>query len=125
MTALTGRCLCGAIRFRTTATPAHVSACHCSQCRRQSGNYWASANVPAAALEITGEPRWYEATPTARRGFCPTCGSFLFWQGTGSDTIAFALGAVDGHTHLRLDAHIFTASKGDWYDLADGVLQHP
>lgn len=120
-----GRCLCGAIAFRTEATPADPSACHCGQCRRQSGNYWASANVPAAALEITGEPRWFHATSEARRGFCPICGSFLFWQGTGSDRIAFALGAVDGPTGLRLDGHIFTASKGDWYDIADGLPQHP
>jgi hypothetical protein len=125
MTALTGRCLCGAVTFRTTATPAQVSACHCGQCRRQSGNHWASASVPAAALDIAGAPRWYHASPSARRGFCSACGSFLFWQGTGSDTIAFALGAVDGPTGLRLDAHIFTASKGDWYDLADGVPQRP
>jgi hypothetical protein len=113
------------ITFGPTATPAHVFACHCTQCRLQSGNYSASANFPAAALEITGEPQWYQSSPAARRGFCPTCGSFLFWQGIGSDRIAVSLGAIDGPTGLRLDAHIYTATKGDWYDLSDGVPQHP
>ncbi len=125
MTPLLGRCLCGAITFRVTAPPTDASACHCSQCRRQSGNYWASANVPATALEIEGEPRWVAASPMARRGFCADCGSFLFWQGTGETSVAFALGALDTPTGLRIERHIFTADKGDWYDIADGLPQRP
>ena len=37
--------------------------------------------------------------------------------------ISFSLGAIDGGTGLRLDRHIFTASKGDYYDIADSVPQ--
>jgi len=122
---LHGHCNCGAITFRLTADPEGASACHCSQCRRQSGHIWASAFVPATAIEITGEPCWYEASPIARRGFCGTCGSFLFWTAHDEDTVSFALGALDAPTGLALEKHIFVADKGDYYDIADGVPQTP
>jgi hypothetical protein len=34
---LTGRCLCGAVRYRSKGLPKRVSHCHCQQCRRASG----------------------------------------------------------------------------------------
>jgi hypothetical protein len=123
--ALHGRCLCGAIVFHVTAEPQGASACHCSQCRRQSGHIWASAFVPAAALEISGAPRWYASSAGARRGFCGTCGSVLFWQAHEENTISFALGALETPTGLALERHIFVADKGDYYEIADGLPQRP
>ncbi|ODM48840.1 aldehyde-activating protein [Ruegeria sp. PBVC088] len=118
-----GQCLCGAITFETDATPKGVSVCHCGQCRRQSGHLWASAYVPRAALRISGPVRWYDSSASAQRGFCPTCGSFLFWHAHDEDTMSIALGALDTPTGLRLEKHIFTADKGDYYEIADGVPQ--
>lgn len=118
-----GRCNCGAIRFDTQAEPKGPSMCHCGQCRRQSGGVWSSAYVPVAAFRIEGQPRWYEASPTAKRGFCPTCGAFLFWKADDEDTISFALGALDMPTGLTLEKHIFVGDKGDYYEIADGVEQ--
>ncbi|UWQ58229.1 GFA family protein [Leisingera caerulea] len=118
-----GSCLCGDIRFETAARPQGASMCHCSQCRKQSGGIWASAQVRDEDLTITGPVSWFEATPQAKRGSCPRCGSFLLWKGAGEDTTSFALGAVDGNTGLSVEKHIFTASKGDYYQIADGVPQ--
>ena len=118
-----GHCLCGDITFSTDVAPQRASACHCGQCRKQSGHVWASAYVPKSALRIEGPVAWYEASPTARRGFCPRCGSFLFWAAHDEDTISFALGAFDAPTGLRLEKHIFVADKGDYYDIADGLPQ--
>ena len=119
-----GSCLCGDITFGVHAVPQGASVCHCTQCRKQSGHLWASAYVPRDALRITGEPRWFEASDTAKRGFCPRCGSFLFWAAHDEGTMSFALGALDAPTGLRLEKHIFCASKGDYYDIADGLPQH-
>ncbi|MDA7429749.1 GFA family protein [Primorskyibacter aestuariivivens] len=118
-----GHCNCGAVRFETNATPRGPSVCHCSQCRRQSGHLWASAYVPKEALTIKGHVRWYDSSPAAQRGFCPTCGAFLFWHAHEEDTMSFALGALDVPTGIRLEKHIFVADKGDYYDIADGVDQ--
>ena len=118
-----GSCLCGDVSFETDATPEGMSACHCGQCRKQSGHVWASAHVPKSTLTITGPVKWFAASEMAERGFCPRCGSFLFWQAHDEDTISFALGAVDNPTGLRLEKHIFVADKGDYYDIADGLPQ--
>lgn len=118
-----GSCLCEKIRFSVQGEPQEASCCHCSQCRKMSGHYWASAQVPRNALTITGDCAWYAASDIARRGFCPGCGAFLFWDGHADDTISFALGALEGPTGLRLTKHIFVADKGDYYDIADGLPQ--
>ena len=73
-------------------------------------------------VDITGEPRWYAASTEARRGFCPTCGSFLFWQANGSDQMGVALGAIDGPTGVTGFRHIFTADKGDYYAIPESEL---
>ena len=120
---LKGSCLCGAIKFTAEGTARDPAACHCTQCRKQSGHYWAAVQVMDDDLRITGTPRWYAASTLAKRGFCPTCGSFLFWKGKGDPDTGIALGALDGPTGLRLERHIFTADKGDYYDITDTVPQ--
>ncbi len=118
-----GSCLCGDVQFEVTGTPQGVSMCHCGQCRKQSGGVWSSAFVNDGELAITGEVTWYEASPVAKRGSCPRCGSFLFWKAHEEDTTSFALGAIDGPTGLSLEKHIFVADKGDYYTIADGLPQ--
>lgn len=120
---LKGSCNCGRVVFAVDGGSDSVTACHCGQCRKQSGNYWASAHADVSAFEITGEVTWFQTSPTAKRGFCPTCGCFLFWKAHDEDGMCFSLGAIDGPTGLRLHRHIFTRFKGDWYDIADGVPQ--
>lgn len=114
-----GSCLCGAITFTATGTVGQPSACHCSQCRKQSGHVWASAYVQDQHLSITGDVRWFQSSDKAKRGFCPNCGSALFWKHADDDFTCFSTGSVDGPTGLRLRSHIFTADKGDYYDIAD------
>lgn len=120
---LNGSCNCRAVKFSVDGGGDSVTACHCSQCRKQSGHFWASGYAPVEAFDISGEVRWYEASATAKRGFCPICGAFLFWKAHVEDGISFGLGTIDGPTGLHLQKHIFTASKGDYYDIADGIPQ--
>lgn len=121
----TGSCLCGAITFTVSAPLKGPDACHCRQCRKQSGHYWASTDVKRSDLAIHGEEhiRWYQSSAKVRRGFCSTCGSFLFWDPPHRDSTAIAMGAFDQPTDIHLHVHIFTADKGDYYDIADGLPQ--
>lgn len=121
-----GSCLCGAVAFEVAGELPPPNACHCNQCRKQSGHYWASTDVARSAVTIHGEDQlsWYRATEKVRRGFCRTCGSFLFWDPLANDTIAIAMGAFDAPINAHLSKHIFTADKGDYYDIADGLPQN-
>lgn len=126
MSALAGSCLCGRVRFTLAERPVDATACHCVMCRKQSGHHFASANVPKAALSVDGAEHvtWYLSSPKVRRGFCSRCGSWLFWEPVSRDWTSVALGAIDGPTGVTLQRHIFVASKGDYYEIADGLPQN-
>ena len=68
-----------------------------------------------------GSVTWFQSSEKVRRGFCATCGSFLFRDPPARDSIAVAMGAFDAPTGTHLHMHIFTADKGDCYGLADGL----
>lgn len=121
-----GSCLCGAVSFVVTGDLGAADACHCVQCRKHSGHYFASTNVPRAALVVTGEENvsWYQSSEKVRRGFCSRCGSSLFWDPPARDWTSIAMGAFDTPTSTHLDRHIFVAEKGDYYEIADGLPQH-
>jgi hypothetical protein len=120
-----GACLCGAVRVEVAGDLPAPAACHCSQCRRQSGHFWASSDVPRDALTVHGADRvrWYRSSDKVERGFCGTCGSVLFWAPIGGDKVAVAMGAFASPTGTTLREHGFVADKGDYYTLADGVPQ--
>lgn len=123
----TGRCNCGSVRFTTRGALREVVACHCSQCRRQSGLYFAATNVAVDMIEIEGEANitWYQASDFARRGFCTTCGSALFWKHQSDPFISVLAGSFDQPTGLAVSKHIFCADKGDFYEITDGLPQYP
>lgn len=118
-----GSCCCANVRFTVTGSPKGPSVCHCGQCRKMSGFAWSSAYVPEDQITIEGPVHWFASSRQAKRGICQTCGSFLFWKAHNEDTMSFALGAIDGPTGLTLQKHIFTADKGDYYALTDGLPQ--
>jgi hypothetical protein len=122
-----GACLCGAVRFEVSAELAPPDACHCSQCRKQSGHFWASTDVPRSAVTIHGGENltWFRSSEKVRRGFCSTCGSFLFWDPIERNKIAIAMGVFERPTGARLHMHIYVADKGDYYEIADCLPQRP
>lgn len=121
-----GSCLCGGVRFTVSGALGAPVACHCVQCRKQSGHYFASANVKRTDLAIASEANlaWFQSSAKVRRGFCKTCGSWLFWDPPARDWISIAMGAFDGSTATVLERHIFVAEKGDYYAIADGLPQN-
>jgi len=120
-----GSCLCGAVTFEVRGDLAGPDACHCRQCRKQSGHYFSSTDVQRSALTIRGEDQvtWYQSSEKARRGFCSVCGSSLFWDPMFRDWIGVAMGAFDTPTGIQLAVHIFVADKGDYYEIGDSVKQ--
>ncbi|CAN7375999.1 GFA family protein [Rhizobium sp. LjRoot98] len=121
----TGSCNCGSVRFRTRGTLREVIACHCSQCRKQTGLYYAATNVLDSELALEGAESitWYRSSPQARRGFCKTCGSALFWKMDSLDYTSIMAGAFDTPTGLSFGVHIFCADKGDFYEINDDLPQ--
>ena len=123
---ITGGCECGMVRFEVPSVRDTVTVCHCSQCRRTSGHIWASTN--AARYEdvvFTADEglEWYASSSFAKRGFCRSCGSSLFYRQNGEEGLAIAAGCIDDDSDLKIGRHIFVADKGRYYEIGDSAPQ--
>lgn len=118
----TGSCLCGGVTFQMTGPLDDVIACHCEQCRKQTGNYWSSthtADIDLVMIKSDGLA-WYRSSENAQRGFCKNCGSTLFWKSDGSGRTSICVGSIDGKSGLKLGGHIYVDHAGDYYEIAGG-----
>lgn len=78
--AISGGCMCGAVRYEADGEPQHNALCHCADCRRASGapmTGWAL--FPQDRVTITGTPVDYNSSKDNHRQFCGTCGTGLFF----------------------------------------------
>ena len=115
----TGSCLCGSVRYRINGPVGDITACHCTQCRKQSGHFWASSYAAEQDFELLSEEglKWYRSSDIATRGFCAKCGSALFWKRDDETRISFSAGSIDEHAEMGCSKHIFTDTKGDYYEI--------
>ncbi len=118
----TGSCLCGAVKYEVSGPLRDVVACHCEQCRKQTGNYMSATAANDGDLRLLEDRglKWYRSSNTAKRGFCAECGSVLFWKGDGLDYTSITAGSIDGKTGVALAGHIFCNYAGDYYEIAGG-----
>jgi len=123
---VTGSCNCGGVKYTVTGELREVIACHCGQCRKQSGHFYAATSATNDDLQIedSGSLKWYAASDDAKRGFCGECGSALFWRRHGSENTSILAGSLDGDAGgIKLDRHIFVSDKGTYYEIDDGLPQ--
>ena len=80
-----GGCLCGAVRYATSAEPVRVTYCHCKFCQRATGSACMVEPIfGKTSLEIvSGRPATYaQASEGSGKRvtihFCATCGTKLF-----------------------------------------------
>ena len=118
----TGSCLCGAVRYAVKGALRPVIACHCIQCRKQTGSYMLATAADNADLRMLDDTElaWYRSSETAQRGFCRQCGSVLFWKRDGAAYTAITAGSIDGATGVPLDGHIHCDTAGDYYEISGG-----
>jgi hypothetical protein len=118
----TGSCLCGGVRYEVHGPLRPVVACHCLQCRKQTGTYMSATAANDRDLKIVSGDTlaWFRSSDEAKRGFCNACGSVLFWKGDGRDYTAIAAGSIDGKLDVPFEGHIFCDFAGDYYEIAGG-----
>ena len=119
-----GGCLCGTIRYRATAAPLRGVICHCEMCRKHSGApALAFVHFPADSFEWRGrEPSRYRSSRYAGRGFCPECGSTVsMHEDVLGDRVQIAVGSLDQPDRVRIDDHVWTASRIPWFDTNDAL----
>jgi len=131
--ALAGHCMCGAVTWTYSGTVTRNLVCHCADCQRATASpLTAFLGLRPEHLNWTGDVRHYESSPNTFRGFCPSCGTRLYFR---SDRWPHEI-----HVHAatmivpddyRPDAQVFLPSRMQWLDgLAslpahDGFQQQP
>lgn len=128
---LQGGCLCGAVRYEVaTGGLGAIVLCHCSQCRKAQGSAFA-ANAPVRAAHfrlLAGADalRAYASSPGKWRSFCGHCGSPIHSRrNSAPEWVRLRIGTLDTPITAGPAAHIHAASKAAWWDIHDGLPQHP
>ena len=113
----TGGCQCGAVRYRVEGTLSDPHLCHCRMCQKAAGNYFMPlANAPRARFVVTrGQPGWFSSSDIVRRGFCPACGTPLFYDPLDSGHINIVLGSLDDPDDVRPTSQSGVESRMAWF----------
>lgn len=125
---LTGGCNCGAIRYKISTPPLAVAACHCTQCRRQSGAaYSVNLIVRSKVMTIDGETSsWTDndtesGSPLARE-YCGRCGSPIrSVPASAPGIVAVKAGTLDDPSSFPPAMHLWTSSKLPWVTIPKGL----
>lgn len=127
-----GGCHCGTIRYRITAPPLTLYACHCTHCQRNAGGAFnMSMIVPVAAFEIVkGTPK--ETARIAESGnrifgyFCPDCGIRIHHRPEANAAIYIVRpGTLDDTSWLDPVAMVWTDSAQPWVEIPAGMKTYP
>jgi hypothetical protein len=125
---LEGSCLCGAIRYATREL-GPIGHCHCETCRKAHSAAFSSVARTARAnfRWIQGEEALscFESSPGKRRFFCSRCGSHLAAGWEDEDELILRLGCLDTDPDSMAKAHVWTADKASWFEIADDLPQVP
>ena len=67
----TGSCLCGSVKYEVNGPLRPVVACHCEQCRKQTGTYMSATAAKDADLKIVENRglKWFRSSERASRGY--------------------------------------------------------
>ncbi len=110
-----GTCLCGAIQFTVTLDDNSVGACHCSMCRKWNGGPLLTVHSSSAPHFSGAQPAVYNSSDWAERGFCPGCGSHLFYRLKGGNFFAIPVGLLDGDQAWSFDLQVYIDEKPSFY----------
>ena len=123
MSAITGGCACGGVRFHADADPTFVAVCHCRGCQRRSGSaFGVIVALPATSLKIDGSLTIYDSTGDSGKGvhdrFCPRCGSQVARNvDVFPDLMMIRAGVLDDPSWVKPAMEIYCGEKQPWVGL--------
>jgi len=123
---LSGKCECGAVRYRVADEFQYAANCHCSNCRASTGSAFKPfAGIEREKLEVTGGADklliWGDADNNHTR--CAVCGSLLYSVVRDGAYVHVALGSLADEPSTRPTEHIFVGSKAPWFEITDELPQ--
>lgn len=127
MVELSGRCFCGSVKWQYVGAVTRRLVCHCSDCQRAtSAPFTAFVGLYPVYVQWSGNINHFESTSGTFRGFCPTCGTRLYfrsdkWPGE----IHIHAATLDDASIYEPDAQVVVRSRARWLEKLDDVPAHP
>ncbi len=123
-----GGCLCGTLRYTSSAEPVEAGYCHCRMCQKLSGATvlpWASFST--SSFDYTkGQPKIYTSSAHGQREFCAECGSQIAFRATDTDdTVEINVGTLDDPEAITPQYHVWCNSQVSWFDTQDELPRYP
>ena len=118
--AITGKCLCGAVRWESAEPPIVTRVCWCRDCQYfGAGSGTVNACFRTATFKVTGPMNDYVSIADSgnrmHRRFCPACGTPLFSEAEARPHLIFVrAGTFDDPNLAKPAMTIWTASAPRW-----------
>jgi len=127
--AVSGSCLCGAVKYEISGPIKIFQYCHCSRCRKFTGSAHAS-NLFVSPDEF----KWLKGEDSVGRFehpdakhfatcFCKNCGSSLPWKNQSETIVVVPAGTLDDDPGLKPTQNIFWDSRAVWYTDASKLVK--
>ena len=117
---ISGGCLCGAVRYESSAPPIVTRACWCRVCKFiGAGSGTVNTCFRTETFTRHGETRDYAGIADSgnlmHRRFCPTCGTHLYSEAESRPQLVFVRVGTLEDPNLAVPAMtIWTSQAPDW-----------
>jgi hypothetical protein len=129
---MSGRCLCGGVRFELSEPALEAGYCHCTRCQKRTGSAAsAQARIDGSTLRlIAGEDQlqaWRHPDGGFEKLFCRECGAHLFSRNPDDHRQASVrMSAFDGDPGVRPSWRAHVSSAASWEPIPDdGLPRYP
>ncbi|PJZ71406.1 hypothetical protein CH373_02595 [Leptospira perolatii] len=121
---ISGRCLCGFVRYEYYGILEGANYCHCPDCRRTTGsafNVGVRAQIKLLRI-VSGQPKGFTKVADSgnkiTREFCPECGSPLFTKSPAHPDLVFIkAGTLDNPNLVKPTHQIWTSLAVPWANI--------
>jgi hypothetical protein len=115
--------LCGGVRFEATGLQSKIHFCHCSRCRKCSGD-----SAAGAIIVRSDGLRWLAGqdllTAGPKHAFCRVCGAPMPDAIARNTLYEIPVGCLDDNPPLLVGEHVFVGSKAHWDVIGDDAPQY-
>jgi hypothetical protein len=127
-TSLTGRCFCGAVRYRCGTLLHPPTLCHCESCRRIAGAHcvaWLTVRAESLVY-LMARPTEFSSSSKVFRSFCSQCGTPLTYRHEErADEVDITLVTLDQPAAIVPVDHIWMEDALPWDRPGDDLPQYP
>ena len=120
--AMSGDCLCGAVRITANTHSDSVGACHCNMCRKWGGGPLLAVDCGTdVSIDGAEHVSAFDSSQWADRGFCNKCGSHLFYRLKANSQYFIPVGLFDDSPAVVFDSQVFIDEKPPYYSFANAT----